>query len=104
MSQTRRVDLVREARAGVIPESDNIANEIRTRTNQTARLVRTAKTHLGSVTRVSEEQAITNVLVDLRHYCDDQGLAFHKLHAAAQELYLGEKASEARWGSLPSNP
>jgi hypothetical protein len=60
----RRTDLVREARAGLIPESDNIENEIRTRTNQTARVIRTAKTYLGSVARVSEEQAITNILAD----------------------------------------
>jgi hypothetical protein len=105
MSNTRRSDLVRRARAGVISESDNIANEIRVRTNHTARIIRAAKTHLGSVTRVSDEQAITDILADLHHYCDVKGLAFRKFHAVAYALYMEDKAYEAEWPGLstPSN-
>jgi hypothetical protein len=104
MSNKRRNDLVREARAGMIPESDNIANEIRTRTSQTARIIRTAKTYLGSVTAVSDELAITDILADLRHYCDYKGLAFRKLHTAAHAQYMENKAYEATWECLPGNP
>jgi hypothetical protein len=93
--EARPIDPVREARAGLIPKSDDMRDEIRTRTNQTARIIRTAKAHLGSVTRVSEEQAITSILADLRHYCDCKGLAFRKLHEIAHALYLGDKADEA---------
>lgn len=103
MSNTRRIDLVRKARAGLIPESDNIANEIRARTERTARIVRTARTYLGSATRVSEEHAITDILADLRHYCDCRGLAFRKIHTAAYALYLEDKAYEAPWESFPAN-
>jgi len=95
ISKTRRIDLVREARAGLIPKSDDTADEIHTRTNRTRRIIRTAKTYLGSVTRVSEEQAITSILADLRHYCDSQGLGFHKFHKSALALYLEDKAVEA---------
>jgi hypothetical protein len=95
MSKTRRIDLVLAARAGLIPESDNIANEKRVRMNRTARIIRTAKTYLGSVAGVSDEQAITDILADLRHYCDSKGLAFRKFHTAAYALYLQDKTDEA---------
>jgi hypothetical protein len=104
MSNTRRLDLMREARAGVIPGSDNIANEIRLRTKRTARIIRTAKTYLGSVTRVSDDQAITDILTRLRHYCDIKGLAFRKFHTAAYALYTEDKAYEAEWPSLSTPP
>jgi hypothetical protein len=94
MSDARSIDLVREARAGLIPASDHIADEKCARMNCTARIIRTAKTYLGTVTRVSEEQAITSILADLRHYCDCKGLAFRKFHAAAYALYLEDKADE----------
>jgi hypothetical protein len=94
-NNTRPIDLVREARAGLIPESDNTASEIRKRMNQTARLICTAKAHLGSVTHVSDEQAITTILADLRHYCDCKGLQFRKFHAIAYAVYLEDKANEA---------
>jgi len=95
VSNTRRSDLVRTARAGLIPASDNLANEIRVRTNQTARIIRTAKTYLGSVPRVSDEHAIVSLLADLRHYCDCKGLTFQKLNRVAYATYLEDKADEA---------
>jgi hypothetical protein len=95
MSKIRRSDLLLAARAGLIPESENIANEKRVRTNRTARIIRTAKTYLGSVARVSDEQAITDILADLRHYCDSRSLPFRKLHTAAYALYLQDKRDEA---------
>ncbi|HEX4073856.1 MAG TPA: hypothetical protein VHX49_00515 [Candidatus Acidoferrales bacterium] len=95
MIEVRRARLVREARAGLIPASDDVMNEMRARTNYTARMVRTAKSHLGSVERVSEEHAITDILADLRHYCDHTGLQFKELDAAADALYLEGKTDEA---------
>jgi hypothetical protein len=95
ISKASRIDLVREARAGLIPKSDDIADEIRTRTGRTARIIRMAKAYSGSLKRVSDEQAITSILADLRHYCDCEGLAFSKFHAAAHALYLEDKADEA---------
>ena len=89
--------LVRKARAGLIPASDDMMNEIRARTNNTARIVRMVKSHLGSIERVSEEHAITDILADLRHYCDYKGLRFKELDTAADALYLENKTDEALW-------
>ena len=103
MSNARRIELVREARAGLIPESDNWENERRVRTSLTLRMIRTAKTHLGSVARVSDDLAITNILSDLRHYCDCKGLAFKKLDRAAYALYSEVKSDESGWLAPPGN-
>ena len=90
-NKPRRVNLMIEARAGLISASDDMADEGRVRTNLTARIIRTVKPYLGSVTRVSDDLAITNILSELRHYCDCRGLAFKKLDRAACALYLEEK-------------
>lgn len=95
--EARRARLVREARAGLIPASDDLVDEVRARTDHAARMVRTAKSHLGSVKRVSEEHAITSILADLRHYCDFKSLQFDELDAAADALYFEDKRHEARW-------
>jgi hypothetical protein len=101
VNKPRRVNLVVEARAGLIPASDDMADEIRARTNLTARIIHTIKPYLGSVTRVSDDLAITNILSDLRHYCDCRGLAFKKLDRAAYALYSKEKAYEVAWPTPP---
>ena len=85
-----RANLVREARAGVIPESDHIAKEIRARMNSAARLVRTLAAKGRRATRASEDRVITEILADLRHYCDFNGLVYDKLETAAADLYLAE--------------
>jgi hypothetical protein len=86
-SKVRLSGLVREARAGLIPASDDLARERRLRANRTMRIIRTVKTYSGSVARVSDGLAITNIIADLRHYCDCRGLAFKKLDRAAYTLY-----------------
>ena len=96
-SKSRRVNLMIEVPARVISASDDMADEIRVRTSRTAGIIRTAKTYLGSVARVPDDLAITNILSNLRHYCDITGLAFKKLDKAAQALYLEEKTYEATW-------
>jgi hypothetical protein len=50
-----RIDAVREARAGLIPASDDIADEKRERTNGTVRLIRAAKTPVGTCFRRSSD-------------------------------------------------
>jgi hypothetical protein len=96
-----RANLVIEARAGLIPASDDMADEIRVRTNRTARIIHTAKTYLGSVAHVSDDLAITNILSNLRHYCECRGLAFKKLDRAACALYFEEKTYETGWPTPP---
>ena len=94
-SDTRHIEMVRQARAGLIPKSDDTADEIRARTECTANIIRVAKTYLGSVRCVSEEHAITSLLADLHHYCECKGLALRKLQTAAYAQYLKDKADEA---------
>jgi hypothetical protein len=86
------IDLVRAARAGLIPASDDIAAEKRARMSCTARMIRIEKVNLGTVTRVSDDRAIASILADLRHYCDWKGLAFRKCYAAACALYFQDEA------------
>ena len=100
-TKLRRVNPVVEARAGLIPASDDMADEMRARTSLTARIVRSVKPYLGSMRRVSDDLAITNIISDLRHYCDRRGLAFNKLDRAAYALYSEEKAEEAAWLNPP---
>jgi hypothetical protein len=104
MNKPRRANPVVKARAGLIPASDDAADEIRARTNLTVRIIRTVKPYLGSVRRVSDDLAITNILSDLRHYCDCRGLAFEKLDRAAYQLYSEEKTYEAVWPTPPGYP
>jgi dihydroorotase len=100
-SRLRVVNLMIEAPARVIFASDDMTDEIRLRTNQTGATIHAEKTILGSVASVSDDLAITNILSDLRHYCDSKGLAFKKLDKAARALYLEEKAHEAPWQTPP---
>lgn len=86
----RRDHLLREARAGVIFESDGVADEIRARAKVAARtLLRLAANAEGPI-RASENRAITEILADLRHYCCFKGVAYDKLDTAATELYESE--------------
>jgi hypothetical protein len=96
-NKERRFNLMDEGSGGLISASDNIMNERRVRTNLTARMIRTVKPFLGSLTRVSDDLAIANILADLRHYCECKRLAFAKLQKAAYALYLEEKAYESTW-------
>src|SRR4051794_20489949 len=86
-----RRELVTEARAGLIPECDDIEDERRARIKRTARLIRTLKAHARLPTCGSEHQII-DLMADLRHYCQQYGLPFEKLDWAGYELHLEEKA------------
>jgi hypothetical protein len=92
LSNARRAALILEARAGLIPASDEIAEEHRARMD---RIGRTVKSYAMLVTAGSgdwDDLAITDILADLRHYCDSKGLAFHELDKAAYEHYLAAVA------------
>lgn len=89
-NNARQTALVLEARAGLVPASDHLADEQRARVDQIGRAVRTyAEAGRGG----SDELAIIDILSDLRHYCDSTGLAFPKLNRAAREQYQ-EEATE----------
>jgi hypothetical protein len=83
------------ARAGLIPASDHIENELNL---QAARIGRSVSAYARRKSR--HDLAITDILQDLRHYCDSKGLAFHELDAAAHEYYL-EDVNESPWISRP---
>lgn len=86
----RQAALTLEARAGLIPESDWIAEEVRARTNRTAQVSRVVVSHAKRLTNGSVGLAITEILTDLRHYCDAKDLVFEELDAAACENHLDE--------------
>lgn len=91
-NKSGRVNFVVEARAGLIPESDDLADEKQARMNYAAHVIREAKACLGSVGRVSDDHAIINILADLRHYCGHKDLGFDKLARAACTLYMEQRA------------
>jgi hypothetical protein len=80
------------ARAGIIPDSDYIENEIN---------LRVARIH-GTVSAYAKRNgdgcdlAIMSILQDLRHYCDSKGLVFHELDMSAEQFYM-EDAHESPW-------
>jgi hypothetical protein len=98
LKHARAEALVRKARAGVIPASDHIDAEINGRV---ARIARTAGLYAKLAGNCSRDDlAISDILLDLRHYCDSKGLAFDELDAAAYERYL-EDVNESPWISRP---
>ncbi|MGI9072367.1 MAG: hypothetical protein ACR2JB_13875 [Bryobacteraceae bacterium] len=92
LRNARSAALVIEARAGLIPASDHIADEIHARKDRTARIDRTVKAYAKLPACGSDYRAITDILADLRHYCDTVGLNFRELDAAAYQQYEDEAA------------
>ncbi len=82
--------LVIEARAGLIPESDWIEEEVCARIGRTARIGRVIESHARLLTGGSHAVAISEILADLRHYCDSKGLTFKELDGTANENYKDE--------------
>ena len=85
-----RGHLVRDARAGLIPESDAVADEIRARMKIAARTLLSLAANAERPSRTSENRAIMEILADLRHYCEFKGYAYDELDTAATELYESE--------------
>jgi len=97
LSNAQRAALILEARSGLIPASDDIEDELNARTAHIARALRA----YAKLTRGRDDLAITDILHDLRHYCDSKALAFDELATAAYEYYL-EDAAESPWISRPA--
>lgn len=87
---------VLKARAGLIPASDDIENELDARTARVGRTLRAYAKETGG----RDDLAITDILHDLRHYCDTKALTFAELDAAAHEYYL-EYVNDSPWISRP---
>jgi hypothetical protein len=86
----RRVAIVREARAGLIPEPDDMIYGKQARMYRAVRVEDTVKGYARAMTCGLQGLAITNILADLRQYCDCHSLDFRRLDVAASALYLDE--------------
>ena len=86
-----------EARAGLIPASDDIEDELDART---ARIRRTVRTYAKG-TNGRDDLAIANILEDIRHYCDSKTLSFDELDMAAYNNHK-EYVNESPWISRPA--
>jgi hypothetical protein len=84
--------LIVEARAGVSFTSDYVGAELFAATSSIARAL---KAYVKSARPGTDDRAITDILVDLRHYCDSKGLVFEDLNAVAEQHYWDEKADLA---------
>lgn len=85
-----------EARAGLIPASDDIEDELDARTGRIGRTVRA----YAKVTNGRDDLAIASILEDIRHYCDSKALSFDELDTAAYNNHL-EYVNESPWISRP---
>ena len=101
-TKTRRAALIVEARAGLIPASDDIEDEVRSRMDRTARIGRIVKVYARLLEHGSENLAISDNLADLRHYCNGKRLAFRELDTAACERYQEEEAQSRMSGLQPN--
>ena len=88
----RRSALVLEARAGLIPASDDIEDELDARVARIGRALRTYTERAPG----PDDLTITDILHDLRHYCDSRALEFDRLDTAAYTDYL-EYVDESPW-------
>jgi hypothetical protein len=90
---------VLDARAGLIPASDDIEDELNARA---ARIRRVVKVYARR-TDGRDDLAIIDILHGLRHYCDRKALAFDELDKAAYGDYR-EYVDESPWISrMPSS-
>jgi hypothetical protein len=70
--------------------------------DRTARIGRVITSHARLLTGGSDALAISEILADLRHYCDSKSLAFEELDATACENYEEEASQSRMTGSLPN--
>ncbi|MGP0074086.1 MAG: hypothetical protein ACLPWF_19410 [Bryobacteraceae bacterium] len=79
---------VKEARAGLIFASDCVEAELLA---AVAHISPTVQSYRGLSADKSDERAIESILLDLRHYCERNGLRFEKLNAAARGIYRADR-------------
>jgi hypothetical protein len=84
--------VVREARAGIVFACDHIEAEL---SAAISHIGHTVNAYTEVFHHSSADRAITDILADLRHYCDRNGLVFDTLNAAAEQQYLVDKADLA---------
>jgi hypothetical protein len=87
---SKLISSVAQARAGLIPESDWTAAEVRERKNRTEHINRTIRSYAKLSTKSTDAAVISEILADLRHYCDRKCLAFEELDRLATETYEHE--------------
>jgi len=55
-----------------------------------ARTLRKLGTNAHQLSCTSQDRKVTEILADLRHYCDFKGYSYDELDEAATELYMSE--------------
>jgi len=95
ISKRLQTGSVREARAGLIPQSDGILDEIEARLDRTSCIAKVVGRYWAASD--SEQEAITSILVDLRHHCTAKRLSFSLLQAAAARQFCEETSSESEY-------
>jgi hypothetical protein len=84
-----RAALTLKARAGLVFACDHVEAELLAASSHIGHTVKAyAKLHKPG----ADDKAITEMLVDLRHYCDRKELMFDELNAAADQHYHDAKA------------
>jgi hypothetical protein len=68
--------------------------------DRTARIGRVVNSRARLLPRGSGGLAVSEILTDLRHYCDSKGLAFEQLDASASENYQDEASQSRMVGRL----
>lgn len=92
--RVRLANSVIEARAGLIPASDDLADEIVALMNHAAQLLRSLGSHMATPERASEQRAVREILTTLLQYCDFKYLNFRDLVASAHAEYIDESQIE----------
>ena len=84
--RTIRSAIVFEARAGLIPASDDEADERKARLRHALHLISMMRPYTGQSSRVPEDIVITDILADLRCYCAWKNLSFDTLSRASSSV------------------
>jgi hypothetical protein len=97
--KARQINSLRDLSGGINYASNVLAEEGLARLSRIERLIQIVKAYLGTPARVTDAQAVTDLLADLRHYCDCKGLEFSSLDEAAIEQYDDENTDQGDWPS-----
>lgn len=89
--ESRRAALIVDARAGLIPASDDLWDEVRARISRTESIALTVEAYARTHKR-SDSLAVLDILSDLQHYCEKKSIRFDELDVVAREQYQEESA------------
>lgn len=93
--QRRLSIVIVEARAGLLPASDDLDDEKQARMRRTSRMGRIILAYEKLGECGSQKLAVATALADLRHYCDCKNLNFDELNLSGENVYLGEIDNES---------